>query len=203
MKKIWKIGYWIIILALLLVAGSVAISVLDFPGSYKLLAVQSGSMEPVIKMGSVVMVQPADNYQKGDVITFTDPRRPKDSVTHRIFEVKTDLGKEVFITKGDANNSPDMETVSRERVLGKALFSIPLVGFVISFAKTQMGFILMIIVPATVIVYSELMNIKNEAKKLIEERKRRKLTMKEKVEEKIGEEILKAEEEIKGVLKNE
>ncbi|MCL4366902.1 hypothetical protein M1563_01915, partial [Patescibacteria group bacterium] len=62
--------------------------------------------------------------------------------------------------------------------------------------KTPTGFILLVIIPATIIVYSELMNIKNETVKLLAERKRRKLNTSEKIEEKIGEELIKLDKQV-------
>ena len=196
-RKTGKVLYGLIFATLVLVAGVVAISAFKIPGSYKLLTVQSGSMEPSIKLGSVVVVQPAGDYKKGNVITVSEPENPKTSLTHRIFEVKEKDGKTFYVTKGDANNAPDTEERPKENVIGRVLFSIPYIGFPIAFAKTRDGLVVLIIIPATIIVYNELMNIKNEAKKLLEERKRRKLTLKEKVEVEIGEEEIKVERGIK------
>ncbi|MCX6792164.1 MAG: signal peptidase I [Candidatus Gottesmanbacteria bacterium] len=211
MKKInWKktgnIFYWILCIILLIFAGVVAVSTFNLPGGIKLYTVQSGSMEPSIHTGSIVISKPSDNYQKGDVITFKAEKdrtikNPKSTTTHRIFEVKTVDGKEEYITKGDANNGPDMAPTGRDLILGKEIISVPLLGYPVAFAKTQEGLIFMIIIPATLIVYSELMNIKNEAKKLIEKRKKKKLSMKEKIEVEIGEEEIKAENWFKRLIR--
>jgi hypothetical protein len=77
--------------------------------------------------------------------------------------------------------------------LGKVVFSIPLLGYAAGFARTRDGLIVLVIIPATLIVYSELMSIKNETVKLLRERKKRKLTPKEKVELELGKEEIKAE----------
>lgn len=196
-KIIGKILYWMFLVVLILVAGLTAFSALKLPGSYKLMAVQSGSMEPGIKTGSVVVVQPVADYEKGDVITFKDATKPKITVTHRIFEATESAGKTAYITKGDANKSSDTVPVSKDRILGKVVLSLPFLGYPIDFAKTREGLIILIIIPAVVIIYSELMNIKKESIRLIQERKKRKLTAKEEIEEKIGEEIIKVEKKIK------
>jgi len=36
----------------------------------------------------------------------------------------------------------------------------------VTFAKSKEGFLLLIVIPATLIIYSEILNIKNEIKKL-------------------------------------
>lgn len=161
LSLIGKVVYWLILISLILVAGVTAGSLIDIPGNYKLLTVQSGSMEPAIKMGSVVAVKPFGEYHKGEVITFTaDPKNPQDSVTHRVLEIKED-GKE-FVTKGDANKTPDPKAVLKNQVLGKVILIVPYLGYPINFAKTPEGLVLLVIIPAVLIVYSELKKVKEE-----------------------------------------
>jgi hypothetical protein len=120
-------------------------------------------------------------------------KNPKLTTTHRIYEVKIEDGKEQYITKGDANDAPDSVPTSKDLVLGKTIFSIPLLGYPVSFAKTREGLIILVVIPATIIVYSEAITIKNEAAKLLAERRKRKLTLTEKTELEIGEEEIKIE----------
>jgi signal peptidase len=193
LRKSGKVLYWLVFAVLLLVAGVIAVSGLKIPGNYKIFSVQSGSMAPAIKTGAVVIIKPFDSYQKGDVITIQDPANPKNTVTHRIFEIKEKNGLVSYVTKGDANNTPDTEARLKGNVLGKVMFSIPLLGYPIGFAKTRDGLIILVIVPATLIIYSEVISIKNETVKLLKERKKRKLTAGEKVELEVGEEEIKVE----------
>ncbi len=196
-EKIGRILYGAIFAFLIVIGGLVAISVLNIPGNFKLFTVQSGSMEPAIKQGSIVIIKPAKKYNKGDIITTREPANPKVSLTHRVFAVKNKAGKTFYVTKGDANKSPDTEERPKENVLGKALFSVPYLGYPVAFAKTRDGLIFLVVIPATLIIYSELITIKNEVQKLLKKRKKRKLTVKEKVELEIGEEEIKAEKGIK------
>lgn len=183
MAKISKILYGLVLVFLVTIAGLTAFSALNLPGSYKLFVVLSGSMAPTIKTGSIVVVVPEKNYQKGDIITFKNPNNTRETLTHRIYGVKTSSGL-AFLTKGDANNAPDLAVVSKSQVMGKTVFALPFLGYPVSFAKTQLGLIVLIIIPSVIIVYSELLNIKKEALKLIRERRTQKLNPKEKVEEK-------------------
>ena len=144
-------------------------------------------------MGSVVLVKPQDIYQKGDIVTVADPKNPKTPVTHRIFSIQDATAGATFQTKGDANESPDIEDRLQKDVLGKVYFSVPYVGYVVSYGKTRDGLIFLVIIPVTIIIYSELMTIKNETVKLLKDRKKRKLTGKEKLEVEIGEEEIKVE----------
>lgn len=194
--KIGKVLYGLIFSFLIITAGVIAISKFDIPGSFKFLAVQSGSMEPSIKTGSVVVVKPVVDYKINDVITVSEPANPKVSVTHRIVEIKETEGNTLYVTKGDANTSSDVEERPRENVLGKVLFSVPFIGYPIGYAKTRNGLLILIIIPATIIIYNELLTIKNEAKRLLKERRKRKLTEIEKIEVEIGEEEIKVEKGI-------
>ncbi len=82
-------------------------------------------------------------------------------------------GGKYLITKGEANNAPDSWRISEEAVLGKVAFDVPFMGYPVGFAKTQKGFILLIVIPATIIVYSEAMSIYKEVKLKIRQKKKR------------------------------
>jgi len=165
MKRLLKIIYWVFLGLIVAIALLLIVSVFPITGNYKLMTVQSGSMEPAIKMGGIVMVKPVDDYKIGDVISFGEMTREKSPTTHRIYDIKVQGGQPSYITKGDANEDPDTKEIQKKDVIGKVLFSVPYVGFAVDFAKKPMGFALIIIVPAAVIVFDEIKKIINEVKK--------------------------------------
>ncbi len=165
MKKIFKFFYYLVIVFISVIALLLIISILPLTGNFKVLAVLSGSMEPAIRTGSVVLIKPAGDYKIGDIITFGKIGKNQTPTTHRINDIRVQAGKPIYITKGDANNAPDQKEVSQSDVRGKVLFSIPLAGYVIDFAKKPVGFMLIIIVPAAVIIYDEVRKIYGEIKK--------------------------------------
>lgn len=169
-KTIFSCFYWIVIFCLIFIAASTAFSALKIPGGLKLLVVQSGSMEPTIKTGSVILIKKQDTYSTGDVISFVGT--DSDSTTHRVTKTTIVKGKEIFNTKGDANQGEDREAVDVGNILGKTVFSLPYLGYVVAFTKTQKGFIFLIVVPATIIVFSEFLNIKKEVLLWREKRKK-------------------------------
>ena len=184
MKKAFRVAsnvfYWVLLAVVIVVAGTAALSATGMPKQLMLFVVQSGSMEPAIKTGSVVFVKPQGNYKVGDVITFkqnidSDIKNPSLTVTHRIVAVNNINNQEIFTTRGDANNVEDMRQVPKATVLGRVLFGVPYLGYPVGFVKTQTGFVLLIVIPATIFVYSEILSIKKEAKKVMKERKKRKL----------------------------
>jgi signal peptidase I len=125
--------------------------------SYKTYLVQSGSMEPAILVGDVIVVNKIDSYAVNDVITFNDSGNKR--VTHRIVEIKNGASGKIYSTKGDANRSGDRETLPADKVIGKVILTIPKLGYVINFLKTTQGFVLLVVIPAVWIVISELLGI--------------------------------------------
>jgi len=162
--KIVRIIQKLLTAAVFAVVILIIVSALPIPGNYKLMVVQSGSMEPAIKTGSVVAVMPSDSYQINEVITFSGKDKNK-STTHRIADMEVISGKIYYITKGDANNAEDTDKVSRDKVIGKVLFSVPYAGYAVAAAKEPLGFVLLVIIPCAIIIFEEAGKIYKEIKK--------------------------------------
>lgn len=113
--------------------------------------VLSGSMEPAMSPGDVVIVDASGPVEAGDVITY---RTGADTVptTHRVVGVQ-DGGYE---TKGDANGNADTGLVGPEAVIGRVVLTIPLVGHVILWANTPVGYVTLVIAPLVLLGASEL-----------------------------------------------
>lgn len=132
---------------------------------YEIKIVKSGSMEPMIQTGSIVVVAPSESYAVGDVVTYGRDTRSTIPVTHRIVDKQTENGETAYITKGEANTDPDPKAVARSLVIGKVAFTLPYIGYVIEFARTPLGFALLIGMPALLIVLDEIANIVFEVHK--------------------------------------
>lgn len=171
-RIIGKFSYVLFFAILVAVAMIVAVSTLKLPGSYKIFVVESGSMEPAILKGSIVISKPQGNYQKNDIITVTSLTRPKDSITHRIVAVEVGDKNISYLTKGDKNDAPDSEKRLKQNVIGKVVFSVPFLGFLVAFAKTLEGLIMLIIVPVVLIIYGELKTIITEAKNILRKKEK-------------------------------
>lgn len=163
--KILKIVYYALVGFIALVAILLIVSTLPITGNFKVLTVISGSMEPTIKIGSVVVVKPLSDYKIGDVITFGQNTKTTKPTTHRIYDIKIVGGEPVYITKGDANNAPDSKEIGGKDIIGRVLFSVPFAGYAVDFAKKPIGFALIIIVPAALIIIDEIKKIYGEVKK--------------------------------------
>lgn len=90
------------------------------------LIVTSGSMEPEISSGELIIIKENKNYKKNDIVTYKDI--DNSFVTHRIVK-KTDNG---FILKGDANNIND-EEVLKLNIKGKVIYHSKIIGVFIIF----------------------------------------------------------------------
>lgn len=95
------------------------------------------SMKPTINPGDMILVKKTDidKLEKGDIITFN-----KDNIvaTHRIEEIDGDS----ITTKGDNNNLEDTP-INKSDVIGRFVFSIPKIGYIISFAISPVGLVTM------------------------------------------------------------
>ena len=117
----------------------------------KAFSIISGSMEPIIKLNDVILVKetPEEDLEVGTIITFI---QDGDIITHRIIGVrKGSDGTLYYKTKGDANNTEDIEEVSYEDIEGAYITRIPFVGKV--FSGLQNKFVLIIIIVVLIIIY--------------------------------------------------
>jgi len=64
-------------------------------------------------------------------------------------------GVAVYITQGDANEFADAGVVQHNEVYGKVIGYIPYLGFLLNFVKTLLGFVLLVIVPALLVIIDE------------------------------------------------
>ena len=137
----------------------------------KIFVVQSGSMNPTISVGSIVVVQRQRQFQKGDIITYIHPSNTSEYITHRIVGIRKEGNAISYQTKGDANSSADLDLIKKEAIWGKVNFTIPYFGYFIGFIKTKIGLTLAIILPLSFVVASEIRVIVKEVKKIQKARK--------------------------------
>ena len=103
--------------------------------------VLSGSMEPTIQTGSLCFINKNASYKdikNKDIIAFK--LKNGSLVTHRVVDI-TNKG---FITKGDNNKIKDKEIVNKNNYIGKNIFWIPKIGYVIRVFQSTRGKIIFI-----------------------------------------------------------
>jgi signal peptidase I len=124
---------------------------------WQALSVPTGSMRPTFSPGALVIVHrvPISSLKVGDVITYTNPLNMRTTLTHRIVKTyKLDGKVPAFITKGDANPSPDVPVVGG-LVQGKMLWHVPAVGAWLMWSKTWAGIAVLVYLPALLLMLEE------------------------------------------------
>jgi signal peptidase I len=110
------------------------------------LVVLSGSMTPVLRTGDVSVVRsiaPLD-ARPGDIVTFRDPDNGARLITHRVRAMHVQGDAVVFRTRGDANNVSEHWRVPASGEIGRVIYSIPKLGWVLAYARTNGLFVLML-----------------------------------------------------------
>ncbi|MBQ9915084.1 MAG: signal peptidase I [Clostridia bacterium] len=98
----------------------------------------SGSMSPEIEIDDLVVTKKQAEYHVGDIVTVDNG---KSFVTHRIIE-ETPEG---FITKGDANNSPDAFVATNENISGKVIKVFSGGGKYVAILQSPLGMMCMVL----------------------------------------------------------
>jgi len=156
-KKVFSIVSWLFLGVIGLLILFTISSNSSLLGGYNSYLVQSGSMEPSIMTGDIIVIHPKEIYVKRDVITFHNAEG--NIISHRIIDEKVKGNTKTFITKGDANQSEDEGTVSPSDILGAVAFVVPKVGFLVAFAKSIPGLIILIIIPAFTLIFDEIIGL--------------------------------------------
>lgn len=102
-----------------------------------------------IKGGDMVVAQKTDvdQLEVGDIIMY---QSGQSAVIHRI--VDYDAESDSFITQGDANNTTDIDPVSKDNIIGEYILGVPEVGNLVLFSQTPLGMLLCIAVPIVLLL---------------------------------------------------
>ncbi|MGE3073750.1 MAG: signal peptidase I [Dehalococcoidia bacterium] len=107
---------------------------------YELLTVRSGSMEPTISRGDLIVVKPVAirDVKEGDIILFSSggDRIPTVHRVAGINEVELRIANPAtgsvdvqtsyrLVTRGDANPEPDLAEVTSDQLVGEVWFTVP------------------------------------------------------------------------------
>lgn len=93
--------------------------------------IYSGSMRPALDTGDIVVLSevPLGTIREGDIVQY---EMNNVSTVHRVHEIHqmVEGNPILFTTKGDANDDPDVEPVLPDQITGKAIFTIPKIGWI-------------------------------------------------------------------------
>lgn len=144
---------------------------IPMPFGYGMAVILSGSMEPEMSVGDLIIVYESNDYVIDDIVVFQESGM---LVTHRIIE----MNDNEIITKGDANNVED-EPIQLNQIKGEVILCIPMIGNFINILKTPIATVIIIILTILLIEKSnqnerakddeELEKIREEIRRLKEE----------------------------------
>ena len=141
---------------------AVVVIVASFFG-YRTYIIQSGSMEPVLETGSLVVVNEFADYDDvkvGDIVAFKTVSGAK--VTHRVIGI-TPSG---FETKGDNNDISDGVTTTKANFCGITYeFDIPGVGYAAERLNHPNGKIAVIMIVIALLLVEVLLDDDDKEKK--------------------------------------
>ncbi len=154
-----KIGQVVKFFGYTLSAILISFSVLSASGFVKARIVLTGSMEPVIHAGDIVLLAPTPRTQPelGDIAAYTARRFSGESVgifTHRIIGGDPVNG---WLMKGDNNPTPDVQKPKAEDISGVVFFVIPWIG------KLMAPKMLMILIPVAVGIWLIIDTLKGDS----------------------------------------
>ena len=148
---------------------------------FSMFRVVTGSMEPTIPVGSLLLSQdvPISQIETDDVVCFVseEPRSQGKIITHRVVNVMEDSqGAIVLETKGDANLIADGYFVSSENLIGRVIWHTKegnIMAGIMSFLSSGVGFLLCVVFPvllvAGFILRSCVRNIRKEMDTVMQE----------------------------------
>lgn len=158
LRWLGQVVAWAVILAVAAVL-MVAVAVPRVAGATP-YTVLTGSMRPALPEGTLVVVKPvgAEEVSTGDVVTYQLESGEPTVVTHRVTAVGTDLTGEVrFTTQGDANDTPDAESVGPVQVRGEVWYAVPYLGHVNSWLTGKERQMAVYVVAALLLGYAAFM----------------------------------------------
>ncbi|MEG2137218.1 MAG: signal peptidase I [Oscillospiraceae bacterium] len=135
------------------------------------MTVLTGSMEPAIPRGSMLVVKQVEpaTIQPGDVITFYTTIGTVDGMinTHRVEEVLLENGNYSFRTRGDANPIADPVPVPADQILGRVSLVSHFVGTVIGVLRQKLVFFVAVLIPLLLILVTYILRLVRMAKEEI------------------------------------
>lgn len=134
-------------------------------GADEALIVLTGSMEPTLSPGDIVLVEPVtiDQVEVGDIVNFHPHASDGRTFTHRVVEKTVDTDGTrgtVLTTQGDANEDPDPMAVNAAMLQGRVSHVIPFYGKVVAQLQAKLLYLALVVV--------SLLAIGNEVAALVE-----------------------------------
>jgi signal peptidase len=142
-----------VFVAVLAVALAVVASLGPRLYGYSPVIVYGGSMADTVPVGSIAVTKEvqAEDVAVGDIIVFYPPATEPNHLPlmHRVISIQEENGQRVFRTKGDANAAPDPWEMTLVGHGSRFVYAVPYAGYLADFAKTPLGWTLLLLLPAS------------------------------------------------------
>jgi len=114
------------------------------------LVVMSGSMQPVLRPGDLVVDHQVTPLQVrvGDIVTFPDPTDRSRLITHRVRSVQVNGDSVAMVTKGDASNTTQRWLIRSDGRMGRVMLRVPKIGYAIFWVRGRGGTVAVLIIPS-------------------------------------------------------
>jgi|LGVF01.2.fsa_nt_gb signal peptidase len=129
---------------------------------YSVCYVITGSMEPVLEVGDVLLIKDIEDkdLRVDDIITYksTYGSLAGNYITHRIVSISENDGLYLFRTKGDANPVQDAEIITIDKIEGVYQHKVAIIKVIMAMLSNWIVFISVIILPLSISLGLQLVN---------------------------------------------
>lgn len=125
-----------IVISMLMFISALVIYIPTFFGLHA-MAVNNSDMSPVMMKGSICFTKPIDTAEIkiDDVVGIKNDNG--DSLVRRIVRIKPSNSK--LLTKGDNLELIDEASLNKDNIIGKTVFSVPVLGFLFTLLSSLVG----------------------------------------------------------------
>lgn len=171
LKKSYKIIKTLLVVIIVMITASLIIMKLmgETPSlfGYNFYLIASGSMEPSLQTGDIILSKKVDNTELkiSDVVTYQGESGELKGklITHQIVKMYEEDGEKYIVTKGTANSIED-PAIKEDQVVSVMKTKLPFMGQVLKVINTPLGFLVLIILPLAILLVNEIVALINAFK---------------------------------------
>jgi len=144
----------LIFLILVVLSGMVLGRLVPLTGRTTLI-IGGGSMEPALRIGTAVIVDPVapTDIRVGDIVSLRSGDHLQSIFTHRVTRIVPHEGTIWIETKGDANKDVDPSITSTANVIGRVSTTIPYAGFLLALLSAPSGIIFVLCLAIVLLLF--------------------------------------------------
>ena len=150
-----RLGYVAFLVSLVALIAALGAAVLPRLAGYGTLVVRGGSMGEAYPTGSLVVSRSmaAKEVRVGDAILVGEENAAGKSLPtlHRVVSLSQQGDQIVVQTKGDANETADPNLYVLNGRVATPVYTLPYLGYLLGFVLTQLGWVLVVAIPATIL----------------------------------------------------